>query len=58
MTSVCYLPGQMEAAFAKRTEAAGGLLFSEAEIGEFNEIADEAGLAKLDLASFKVAEQA
>ena len=48
----------MEAAFAKRTEAAGGLLFSEAEIGEFNEIAEEDGLAKLDLASFKVADQA
>lgn len=54
----CLLPGQMEAAFAKRTEAAGGLLFSEAEIGEFNEIAEEAGLAKLDLASFNVADQA
>ena len=54
----CLLPGQMEAAFAKRTEAAGGLLFSEAEISEFNEIAEEAGLAKLDLASFKVADQA
>jgi L-2-hydroxycarboxylate dehydrogenase (NAD+) len=53
----CLLPGQMEAAFAKRTEAAGGLLFSEAEIGEFNEIAEEAGLAKLDLASFKLADQ-
>ena len=54
----CLLPGQMEAAFAKRTEAAGGLLFSEAEIGEFNAIAEEAGLAKLDLSSFKVADQA
>jgi len=35
------LPGQMEAEFASRTEKAGGLLFSENEILEFNEIANE-----------------
>ncbi len=54
----CLLPGQMEAAFAKRTEAAGGLLFSEAEIGEFNEIATESGQPTWDVASFSPADQA
>jgi L-2-hydroxycarboxylate dehydrogenase (NAD+) len=39
----CLLPGQIEAKAAERTEAAGGLLFSEAEIAAFNEIAAECG---------------
>jgi L-2-hydroxycarboxylate dehydrogenase (NAD+) len=37
------LPGQLEADWAKRSEAAGGLLFTEAEIEAFNELAVEAG---------------
>ena len=37
----CILPGQMEAEFAKRSERAGGLLFSEKEIEEFSKIAVE-----------------
>ena len=39
----CIIPGQFEAEFAKRTQAAGGLLFSENEILEFNHIATECG---------------
>ena len=37
------LPGQLEAEAAKRSEAAGGLLFSSAEIDELNEIAESLG---------------
>lgn len=37
----CIIPGQFEAQFAKRTEKAEGLLFSENEILEFNKIASE-----------------
>ena len=37
------LPGQLEAEWAKRSAAAGGLLFSSAEIDAFNELASEAG---------------
>ncbi|HEY1793831.1 MAG TPA: Ldh family oxidoreductase [Opitutaceae bacterium] len=39
----CMLPGQLEADWAKRSAAAGGLLFTEAEIEAFNEIAAEVG---------------
>ena len=39
----CMLPGQPEAAWAKRCAEAGGLLFTEAELVAFNEIAQEAG---------------
>lgn len=49
----CLLPGQIEADAAKRTEAAGGLLFSEAEIHSFNEIARECGQPEWDLNSLK-----
>jgi LDH2 family malate/lactate/ureidoglycolate dehydrogenase len=37
------LPGQLEADWAKRTAAAGGLLFTSAEVEAFNELAAEAG---------------
>ena len=37
----CILPGQIEANFAKRSEKAGGLLFSEKEIEAFNQIAQD-----------------
>jgi LDH2 family malate/lactate/ureidoglycolate dehydrogenase len=40
----CMLPGQLEANWAKRTAAAGGLLFTDAEIEAFNELAAEAGV--------------
>ncbi|MBL9216360.1 MAG: Ldh family oxidoreductase [Opitutaceae bacterium] len=36
------LPGQLEAEWARKTAAAGGLLFSRAEIDAFNELATEA----------------
>lgn len=43
----CLLPGQMEAEWARKADAAGGLLFSDAEIHAFNAIADECGAPKL-----------
>ncbi len=49
----CMLPGQLEAGWAKRTADAGGLLFSQAEITAFNELATEAGQPRWDSASFK-----
>ena len=42
-------PARQEAAARKRSDAAGGLLFTEAEIGEFNEINAELGLPAWDL---------
>lgn len=39
----CLLPGQIEAKAASRSEANGGLLFSDAEIAAFNELAEECG---------------
>ena len=41
----CLLPGQLEADWARKSAGAGGLLFTEAEIEAFNELAAEAGLA-------------
>ena len=43
------LPGQIEAAARVRSDAAGGLLFTEAEIIEFNAINAELGLPAWDL---------
>jgi len=48
----CLLPGQIEASFRKRSDAAGGLLFSEAEIAEFDQLAQELGLASWKLDDF------
>jgi ureidoglycolate dehydrogenase (NAD+) len=45
----CILPGQLEAEAAARTEKAGGLLFSKAEVEALNEIAHEAGLTALKI---------
>jgi L-2-hydroxycarboxylate dehydrogenase (NAD+) len=39
----CLLPGEPEARFAKKSDAAGGLLFTDAEIEEFNQIASACG---------------
>jgi L-2-hydroxycarboxylate dehydrogenase (NAD+) len=47
--SHCMLPGQLEAAAAARSDAAGGLLFSTAEVEALNEIAHEAGLPAFDI---------
>ena len=41
----CLLPGQIEARAAAQSERHNGLLFTEAEIGEFKHIADEAGVS-------------
>lgn len=43
------LPGQIEADFRKRSDAAGGILFTEAEVAEFNEINAELGLPAWDI---------
>lgn len=52
----CLLPGQPEARFAERSERNGGLLFSEKELDEFDEVAKEYGLEKWDRASLQLAE--
>jgi L-2-hydroxycarboxylate dehydrogenase (NAD+) len=43
----CILPGQFEAEARKRSDAAGGLHFTAAEIAEFNELAAEIGAPEL-----------
>ena len=45
----CMLPGQLEAEAAARSEKAGGLLFSKAEVEALNEIAHEGGLPALKI---------
>jgi len=47
----CMLPGQPEAQNASHTEKAGGLLFTDAEVEALNEIAEECGFTKFDLAT-------
>jgi LDH2 family malate/lactate/ureidoglycolate dehydrogenase len=44
------LPGQLEATFRKRSDEARGLLFTAAEIGEFNQLAAALGLPSWNLA--------
>ncbi len=51
----CTLPGQPEAKAAAATAAAGGLLFTAAEIQEFNALARECSLPEWKLADFKTA---
>jgi len=50
-TGRCILPGELEHNAARRSQAAGGLLFTDAEVAELKHIADEAGCA-FDAASF------
>jgi LDH2 family malate/lactate/ureidoglycolate dehydrogenase len=52
----CMLPGQVEAQAAARSAKNGGLLFSEAEIAAFNEIATECRQPRWKLSDLKVAE--
>ena len=52
----CMLPGQLEADAAKRCAAAGGLLFSAAEVSAFNELAAEIGASAWSLDSLKSVE--
>ena len=49
----CMLPGQIEATWGKHTAAAGGLLFSAAEIAAFNELATEANQPLWKIETFK-----
>ena len=49
----CLLPGQLEAEWAKRVKAAGGLLFSEAEIIALNKISKDCGGTGWQLSQFK-----
>ncbi len=44
----CMLPGQPEARFAVKTVEAGGLLFTAAEVAEFNALAGDLGVAPLE----------
>lgn len=50
------LPGAFEARHAARCAAAGGLLFSSAEVGAFNAVAAEIGAAPWDPAALRLAE--
>lgn len=50
----CIFPGQIEAAAAKKSDDAGGLLFSAAEVEAFNELAVECGQPTWSLSDFKV----
>jgi L-2-hydroxycarboxylate dehydrogenase (NAD+) len=43
------LPGQIEAAARKQSDQAGGLLFTAAEVAEFNEIAADLGVPAWDV---------
>ncbi len=51
----CMLPGQLEAEAAARSDAAGGLLFSTAEVEALNEIAREAAVPQLDITTLETA---
>jgi L-2-hydroxycarboxylate dehydrogenase (NAD+) len=51
----CLLPGQIEARNAALSQQHDGLLFTEAEMGEFAHIAEEAGVA-LDASALKTVE--
>jgi LDH2 family malate/lactate/ureidoglycolate dehydrogenase len=51
----CMLPGQLEAEAAARSERAGGLLFTRAEVEALDQIARHAGLEPLDADSLPVA---
>jgi L-2-hydroxycarboxylate dehydrogenase (NAD+) len=50
----CLLPGQVEAQWARQSAAAGGLLFTRAEVDAFNELAPEAGLPAWDASALGV----
>ena len=49
----CLLPGQMEADAARLSEANGGLLFTEAEMTAFAEMASESNVGPWNLGDFK-----
>ena len=43
------LPGQIESGFRRRSDTAGGLLFTDAEVAEFNQIAADLGEPTWDI---------
>ena len=45
------LPGQLEAEAAARSEQHGGLIFSDAELAELNELAAQLGIPALNTKS-------
>lgn len=49
---VCMLPGQLEDQWARHSAAAGGLLFTAAELSAFSEIAKDCGQPVWDASSF------
>ena len=51
----CMLPGQIEAEARVRSDQAGGLLFSLAEVEALNEIAHEAGVTPFSVGSLPIA---
>jgi len=51
----CLLPGQPEARFAERSKRNAGLLFSEKELDEFEEVAEQCGVEKWDRRDFNEA---
>ena len=51
----CLLPGEPEARFAERSETNRGLLFSEKELDEFDEVARKCDLEKWDRSAFPLA---
>jgi hypothetical protein len=50
------LPGQLEANARKQSDTNGGLLFTAAEVAEFNELNREIGRPEWDVASLKPAQ--
>ncbi len=46
----CILPGELEHKAATQTQAAGGLIFTEAELGEFKGLAEKHGVDMLEVA--------
>jgi L-2-hydroxycarboxylate dehydrogenase (NAD+) len=52
----CMLPGQPEAEFAQKTAAAGGLLFTPAEVEAFDELARECAQPEWNPTDFKTVE--
>jgi L-2-hydroxycarboxylate dehydrogenase (NAD+) len=49
----CMLPGQVEADWGRKSAKAGGLLFTEAELAAFGEMAEESGQARWDTSTLK-----
>ncbi len=53
----CLLPGEPEARFAQKSAAAGGLLFTKAELDAFDEVAAECGAVPWDRSGLRTVPQ-